>query len=155
VALQGVNMSITMNDLKSELAKLIIDNERQIEKRLEVTLKQQETVIGNLQWRILDNLVQSPKGLSMKELSKLTHTNDSTLTKIVDRMVSESLVYRRPAPKDRRKIMIVNSNKGRVLHQNLQSNVTNCYDDAFSSLSENQLVSLQGILSTLHQARLN
>jgi DNA-binding MarR family transcriptional regulator len=148
-------MSITTIDLKSELAKLLLDNERLLEKRLETTLKQQDIVIGNLQWRILDNLVQFPEGLSMKELSKLTHTNDSTLTKVVDKMVSESWVNRRPAPKDRRKIMMVNSNKGIALHQKLQDNVTSCYDDVFSSLSEIQLVALQGILSTLHNNRLN
>lgn len=92
-------MNITTTDLKSELVKLLLDNERLLDKRLEATLKQQDIVIGNLQWRILDNLVQFSEGLSMKELSQLTHTNDSTLTKIVDKMVSEGWVYRRPAPK--------------------------------------------------------
>lgn len=51
--------------------------------------------------------------------------------------------------------MMVNSNKGIALHQKLQNNVTSCYDDAFASLSEIQLVALQGILSTLHDNRLN
>lgn len=104
---------------------------------------------------ILDHLIQCPKGLSMKELSEKTHTNDSTLTKIVDKMVSESWVYRRPAQKDRRKIIIVNSSKGIKLHNKLQNQVNSCYDDAFSALSENQLVALQDILSTLHENRVN
>jgi hypothetical protein len=38
-----------------------------------------------------------------------------TLTKIIDRMVSEALVYRIPDPEDRRKVRLAVSDKGRSL----------------------------------------
>lgn len=139
------------NDLKSELAKLLVENERQLDKKLEQALQQRKKAIGNVQWRILDSLISAAQGLSMKDLSSLTHTNDSTLTKVVDRMVSDSLVYRRPNPNDRRKIMIHNSSRGKTLHAKLQNDVSSCYNDMFAQLSVQQMHSLQDILLTLHK----
>ncbi len=137
-------------DLKSELARLLIDNERQLDKKLELVLQQQKKTISNVQWRLLENLLISPTGLSMKDLSLLTHTNDSTLTKVIDKMVSDSWVFRRPNPNDRRKIMILISSRGKRLHAKLQGDVNSCYDEMFATLSLSQMQSLQGILSTLN-----
>ena len=143
-------MSHHQTDLKSELAKLLVENERLLDKKLEQVLQQQKKVIGNVQWRLLDNLLNSPGGLSMKDLSLLTHTNDSTLTKVIDKMVSDSWVFRRPNPNDRRKIMILISSRGKTLHGKLQNDVNGCYDEMFAKLSVDQMQSLQGILATLN-----
>jgi DNA-binding MarR family transcriptional regulator len=66
------------------------------------------------QWRILKILIDT-NGLSMREIADLLAMNTWTLTKIIDRMVSEALVYRIPDPEDRRKVRLAVSDKGRSL----------------------------------------
>ena len=69
------------------------------------------------QWRIL-KVISQHGGLAMRELARMLSLHHPTLTKIVDKMVTEALVYRVPDPDDRRKIRIFISEKGKgVLHQ--------------------------------------
>ncbi len=143
-------MRPTASNLKSEKAKHLVQNERLLDKKLESALQQRKKTLGNVQWRILTNLIEANEGLSMKDLSQLTHTNDSTLTKVVDKLVNDSLVYRRPHPKDRRKILIISSSKGKALHAKLESDVNQCYEQMFEPLSAVQMKSLQSILQTLN-----
>jgi MarR family transcriptional regulator, organic hydroperoxide resistance regulator len=57
---------------------------------------------------------------SMRELASLVLVDPSSLTKIVDRMVTESLVYRAVAPNDRRRILIFLAPKGKALKNKLK-----------------------------------
>ena len=45
--------------------------------------------------------------------------NHPTLTKMIDRMVSDSLVYRLHDPDDRRKVLMYSSDRGKKLAQRL------------------------------------
>jgi DNA-binding MarR family transcriptional regulator len=69
------------------------------------------------QWRVL-KIISQHGGLTMREMARMLSLHHPTLTKIVDKMVAEALVYRVPDPDDRRKIRIFISEKGKgVLHQ--------------------------------------
>ena len=69
------------------------------------------------QWRIL-KVISQHGGLTMRELARMLSLHHPTLTKIVDKMVAEALVYRVPDPDDRRKIRIFIAEKGKgVLQQ--------------------------------------
>ena len=59
-------------------------------------------------------------GLSMGELAETLVINNPTLTKMVDRMVTDNLVYREPDPADRRKVLIRITNSGTDLHGTVQ-----------------------------------
>ena len=50
-----------------------------------------------------------------------TRLNHPTLTKMIDRMVSDSLVYRRQDAHDRRKVLMFISDRGKALCKRLNS----------------------------------
>jgi len=70
-------------------------------------------------WRIL-TLLRGSDGMSMGELAEGLVVNNPTLTKMVDRMVNDNLVYRVPDPNDRRKVLICVTDLGDKIHGNAQ-----------------------------------
>lgn len=72
------------------------------------------------QWCIL-KVLSDGNGRSMGELAEAVLLNHPTLTKIIDRMVSDGLLDRPQDPHDRRKVLMFCSNRGRALCQRLNS----------------------------------
>lgn len=66
------------------------------------------------QWRLMMALSES-RGSTMGKLAEELAINHPTLTKLVDRMVEDALVYRVPDPDDRRKVRMFLSDKGSAL----------------------------------------
>ena len=55
----------------------------------------------------------------MRDLVADTRLNDSTLTRVVDRLASLGLVYREADPVDRRRVRVTLSVRGRAAHERL------------------------------------
>jgi DNA-binding MarR family transcriptional regulator len=70
------------------------------------------------QWRILKAL-EDRRGRSMSELANCVLMNHPTLTKTIDRMASNALVRRVPDPQDRRRVLILRSDRGVKLGRRL------------------------------------
>jgi DNA-binding MarR family transcriptional regulator len=102
--------------MENQLAYLIATVNRQLEDELEETLRPEGLPIE--QFRIINALASN--GRSMRDLASLVLVDPSSLTKIVDRMVTESLVYRAVAPNDRRRILIFLAPKGKALKNKLK-----------------------------------
>jgi DNA-binding MarR family transcriptional regulator len=102
--------------MENQLAYLIATVNRQLEDELEETLRPEGLPIE--QFRIINALASN--GRSMRDLASLVLVDPSSLTKIVDRMVIESLVYRAVAPNDRRRILIFLAPKGKALKNKLK-----------------------------------
>jgi DNA-binding MarR family transcriptional regulator len=66
------------------------------------------------QWRVMMALSEGG-GSTMGKLAEELAINHPTLTKLIDRMVEEALVYRVPDPSDRRKVRMFLSDKGAAL----------------------------------------
>lgn len=64
------------------------------------------------QWLVLAEMRQH-ESVSMGALTRILGFNFSTLTRIVDRMVNSSLIYRQVDPGDRRKVVMVLTDEGR------------------------------------------
>jgi len=125
------------SDYKIQLGKLILQAEHQMTKQLSDFLKDNAKNMSPQGWLVLENLSDGI-GMSMTELCRLTHVNDSTLTKIVDKLVKDSLVYRRPDSKDRRKVVIFRSKRGTVLFDKLKAPLAQSYDNLFPDFSDEQ-----------------
>jgi MarR family transcriptional regulator, organic hydroperoxide resistance regulator len=95
-----------------------------IEHRLRRRIEQSIGMDGlNLeQWRTLDLLVDGD-GHSMTEIAGHVMVPAPTLTKIVDRLVESALVFRRPDERDRRRVLVFLSDRGRELHRRLAPDV--------------------------------
>ncbi|MGY3608221.1 MULTISPECIES: MarR family winged helix-turn-helix transcriptional regulator [unclassified Bradyrhizobium] len=89
---------------------------RAINQQLELHLAKEGVPVE--QWRIL-KVLSDGNGRSMSDLAEKVLLNHPTLTKIIDRMVSDTLVYRASDPQDRRKVLMFCSDRGRILSHQL------------------------------------
>jgi DNA-binding MarR family transcriptional regulator len=99
-----------------DLAHLLSQAERLVSGRLSAALEAQGLTLA--QWRVL-SLLADGAGHPMTEAAEFAMLPAPSLTKVVDRMVSSNLVYRRPDLRDRRRVLIYSTARGRRLHQRL------------------------------------
>jgi DNA-binding MarR family transcriptional regulator len=96
-----------------DLAHLLSHAERRMDRRLAALLAEERC--GVEQWRVL-SLVADGQGHPMTEIAEHALMPPPSLTKLVDRMVADNLVYRRPDPADRRRVLLHLSARGRIVH---------------------------------------
>jgi MarR family transcriptional regulator, organic hydroperoxide resistance regulator len=102
--------------ITEHIAYLLAQANRQVHQQLDEKFRDEGVPVE--QWRILKLLVEK-NGRSMSDLTHAALLNHPTLTKMIDRMVSDALVYRRPDPKDGRKVLIFVAERGRALNDRL------------------------------------
>jgi DNA-binding MarR family transcriptional regulator len=68
------------------------------------------------EWRVL-KILSDGDGHIMTEIADFAMLPAPTLTKLMDRMVSEGLVYRRADDRDRRRVLAYLGEHGRALHE--------------------------------------
>ncbi|WP_134682333.1 MarR family winged helix-turn-helix transcriptional regulator [Paracoccus ravus] len=90
-------------DLSQQLSYLIARVNRMIEDDLARRLQPGGLAIEH--FRILKALEQD-RPLPMGELAARILVEPATLTKIIDRMISDGLVFRLPDPNDRRRVLV-------------------------------------------------
>ena len=106
------------NPITEHLAYLLAQANREINRQLDARFRKEGVPVE--QWRIL-KVLSDGKGHSMGELAEAVLLNHPTLTKMVDRMVSDALVYRVQDADDRRKVLMFSSDRGKALTQRLNS----------------------------------
>ncbi len=104
--------------ITTHLAYLLAQANREINRQLDERLRTEGVPVE--QWRIL-KVLSDGNGRSMGDLADAALLNHPTLTKTIDRMVSDSLVYRISDPNDRRKVLIFSSDRGKALSRRLNS----------------------------------
>ena len=103
--------------LTDQLAYIVASVNRQLEDELQERLRPAGVPIEHL--RVLEALDRGG-ALPMGALAEQALVEPPTLTKIIDRMVSESLVFRSPDPNDRRRVLILLAPAGKVLCKRLR-----------------------------------
>ncbi|MER5748928.1 MarR family transcriptional regulator [Streptomyces sp. NPDC002088] len=97
-----------------DLAHLLSHAERRLVQRLAAVLAEEGCSVE--QWRVL-SITSDGRGHPMTEIADYALMPAPSLTKLVDRMVAGNLVYRRPDPADRRRVLLYLSARGRTLHE--------------------------------------
>jgi DNA-binding MarR family transcriptional regulator len=96
------------------LAHLLSHAERRLGLRMTVVLAEENCSVE--QWRVL-SVIADGKGHPMTEIADQVLMPAPSLTKLVDRMVADNLVHRRPDRADRRRVLLHLTTRGRALHQ--------------------------------------
>ncbi|WP_207483270.1 MarR family winged helix-turn-helix transcriptional regulator [Arenibaculum pallidiluteum] len=135
--------------MTDQLAYLIASVNRRLEEELEEKLRGEGVPIE--QMRILTALSDGG-GLPMGDLAGIVLVEGPTLTKIVDRMVTNGLVYRSPDEKDRRRILIYLTNRGKALHDRLHGIVAEQQTRLRERLEGAQYEQLKALLQNLGNA---
>lgn len=100
--------------IDNHLASLMARTGRKVNNRLTAELR---TVGLSLDAWLVLNMLVTEGGRSMGEIAEALVLNLPTATKLVDRMVNDNLVYRKPHHEDRRIIEIFPSDAGVIRHE--------------------------------------
>lgn len=134
---------------KEHLGYLIASLNKRLKDDLEARLR--PAGVGLEQLRVLEAL-QMDDGQSMGELAAKALVEPTTLTNIVDRMVSDGLVHRTLDPSDRRRVLIVMEPAGRMLFRRL-ARINSLQEQRLSrKVPAEQLDQLRALLNGLLRA---
>jgi DNA-binding MarR family transcriptional regulator len=96
-----------------DLAHQLSRAERLLSGRMSALLENEHCTLE--EWRVL-TILSDGQGHIMTEIADFALLPAPTLTKLMDRMVSEGLVYRRADDRDRRRVLAYLADHGHALH---------------------------------------
>jgi DNA-binding MarR family transcriptional regulator len=99
-------------------------------------------------WRVLRHL-SDETGHSMGEIAERQSINPPTLTKLIDRMVSKSMVQRAADPEDSRRVLVYATDAGLELLDELQSRMDRHHAELGALLGERNARQLERLLTML------
>lgn len=94
----------------------------------------------------------SPRGLTMSELSRRLMVTNGNLTGLVDRLVREGLVARRVSPPDRRAQMISLTTAGKRALDSMTPDHASWVRDMFAGLNDAERMQLYRLLGKLKRS---
>lgn len=100
---------MTKSKKQKHIATLLATAQRRMVAQMSVEFKPVGLSID--MWTVLGNLKEKP-GQSMTALADSLSLNLPTVTKLMDRMVSDNLTYRKPHHSDRRRVLIFPTEHG-------------------------------------------
>lgn len=98
------------------LVLLLSDAERRLTRRLAAILAAHGCTVER--WRAL-NLLGHGDSHRMSELADFTQLPPASLTRLIDGMVADNLVHRKPDPRDRRGVLVHITERGSALQARL------------------------------------
>ena len=101
-------------ELPRDLPQLLSSAERLMTRRLAAALEAEECSVE--EWRVL-SLLSDGRGHAMSDVAEYALMPAPSLTKLVDRLVSAALAYRRRDPGDGRRVLLYLSARGRTRHR--------------------------------------
>jgi DNA-binding MarR family transcriptional regulator len=128
-----------------DLARLLTIVERGVVARLAETLKQDGTTIE--EWRVL-RLLADGEGHAMTEIADYALLPAPSLTKLVDRMVSQNLVLRRADDVDRRRVLVFASERGTQALRRFDETAERVYGDIVEALGSEEAALLRALLTS-------
>ncbi|TMR97187.1 MarR family winged helix-turn-helix transcriptional regulator [Nonomuraea basaltis] len=134
-----------------DVARLLTLVERSVVQRLGAALKEDNASIE--EWRVL-SLLGDGNGHAMIEIAEFAMLPPPTLTKIIDRMVSLTLVHRRVDEADRRRVLVFATDRGRQALEKWTATVERQYNDIVTAIGGEELALLR-VLLTRMSARLS
>jgi DNA-binding MarR family transcriptional regulator len=98
----------------------ISDAERRLTRRLGAILARHGCTVER--WRAL-NLLSHGSSHRMSELAEFTQLPPASLTRLVDGLVADNLVHRKPDPRDRRGVLVHITERGQALNAELSERI--------------------------------
>lgn len=96
---------------------------------------------------LMAQLDRAPNGMTLGELSQRMMVSNGNVTGLVERLVSLNLVERRPAPNDRRAMIVTLTPEGRRTFRALARTHENWIADIFSGLESEEIETLMKLLA--------
>ncbi|HZD02785.1 MAG TPA: MarR family winged helix-turn-helix transcriptional regulator [Actinomycetes bacterium] len=132
-----------------DLVRLLSLVERRVVLRLEDVLKQAGSTVQ--EWRVM-SLLADGKGRPMSEIADHALLPAPTLTKVIDRMVSTNLVYRRVDDRDRRRVLVFLAPRGHERYRRLGRAVKREETELAELAGEDLIAQLGSLLARLAES---
>lgn len=126
-------------DISGALVLLLCDVERRISRRLAQVLAHEPCTVER--WRVLALLAGGGRH-PMTELAEFTQLPPASLTRLIDGMVADNLVHRKADPRDRRRVLIHLTRRGRAMQRRLSDRIAGERDAIFGDIDEDELTSV-------------
>jgi DNA-binding MarR family transcriptional regulator len=108
------------------LAALLGRAERDLTLRIGAALDEERCAVER--WHAL-SLLADGAGHPMAELAGHGLLSPPKLTRLIDSMVADNLVYRRVDERDRRRVLVFATQRGRSLHRRIAARIERCMND--------------------------
>jgi DNA-binding MarR family transcriptional regulator len=120
--------------------KMLIENEvrRRLRDKFEVTLPR---------FDLLAQLDRAPDGMTLGELSQRMMVSNGNVTGLVDTLVAQRMIKRRPSPKDRRSQIVSLTAEGRRFFRSMARANGDWIADMFADLSSGEIETLMRLLA--------
>ncbi len=99
-------------------------------------------------WRVL-LLLKDGRGHAMGEVAERAGVPGATATRLIDRLVADNWVYRRPDPLDRRKVVVHLAEAGQARLEEVMGKVRGTVVNAIAQLEEDDRRQLHEVLHRL------
>ena len=96
---------------------------------------------------LMAQLYRAPKAMTLGELSQRMMVSNGNVTGLVDRMVEQGLVSRRPSPKDRRAQLVSLTAQGRRFFATMARANGDWIGEMFTNLSADDIETLMRLLA--------
>jgi DNA-binding MarR family transcriptional regulator len=96
---------------------------------------------------LMAQLYRAPKAMTLGELSQRMMVSNGNVTGLVDRMVEQGLVSRRPSPKDRRAQLVSLTAQGRRFFATMARANGDWIGEMFANLSADDIETLMRLLA--------
>jgi DNA-binding MarR family transcriptional regulator len=129
-----------------QLAQLLSQAERGVTRQLGRILEEEGSTVE--QWRTLALLAD---GVShpMSEIAEFAMLPAPTLTRLIDRMVADNLAYRKADPRDRRRVLVHITPRGRSLQRKLAVRIEESHAAILAEADPNDVARLVALLTDL------
>jgi DNA-binding MarR family transcriptional regulator len=132
--------------MMEELAQALSRAERYVTRRLGDALEPVGCTVE--QWRIL-RLLADGAGHPMSEIAEFALVPAPSLTRLIDRMATDGLVYRRADERDRRRVLVQITRRGRALHRATRERVALEHEALLADADPAEARRLLGLLGEL------
>ncbi len=129
-----------------DLPRVLARVERDVSARLDAVLKAAGSTVE--EWRVL-SLLADGDGHAMTGIAEHALLPAPTLTKVVDRLVSANLVYRRPDDADRRRVLVFLSERGQAELARLTALVESEWSRVQDAVGREELALLRALLTRI------
>jgi DNA-binding MarR family transcriptional regulator len=130
--------------MNTDLSLLLKQAERLIDTQLIAVLRNEN--LSAEEWRVLD-ILSDGEGRVMSDLATDAVFNLPALSKLTDRLVARALLFRAPAPDDRRKVLVFISDHGLAVYRRLKPHIEASGEALLANVSETRIEQLKKLLS--------